>query len=332
MIISPRNLCVNEGIKKCWNTIATFPEYGFFKYFLGMKDDEKNIIYFCFSCTNFDKIYENGGNEFLQSEFKDFKYSIKQKIFLKEFDLVIEINIEKYEKVFEDQRYTANSEEKEKLKKEKENSEKELAIFLKNISEKIINFRKNIYSYVIKKCLLNYKQKKSFNPLSLNLNETNILHLVYSDNLANLIYCINFKDTYEQSLCDLFLKELKTFKNNDKKYFTVDLYPKSSEIPQKISSIDSVSKYSNGFAIFHLFLSGEDYLKKCLLFFVTFRENIQKHIHYAKIVLKKVAKEKGKEYNEKYKRLPNRYIEDPENKKLATQLFKNGIMKDLKNL
>ena len=277
--------------------------------------------------SNFDKIYENGGNEFWQSEYKDFKYSIKKKIFGVEFDLAIEIDIEKYKKAFTKIPNTATTKEKEK-----ENTEKELEIFLKNISEKFSNFRINIYSYVIKKCLLNYKQKKSFNPLTLNLNETNILHLVYSENSANLIYCINFKDTYEQSLCELFLKEFKTFKNNDKKYFTVDLYPKSSEVPQKFSSIDSVSKYSNGFVIFHLFLSSEDYLKKYLLFFVTFREYIQKHIHYAKMILRKVAKEKGKEYNEKYKRLPNRYIEDPENKKLASQLFKNGIMKDLKNL
>lgn len=331
MIISPRNLCVSETIKKCWNNLSAIPENGFFIYFFGKEFYKEKTIYFCFFCKNFDKIYENGGNEFLQSEFKDFKYSTKKKVFGAEFDLAIEIDIEKYKKVFETIP-SGTTEEKEKFQKEKENTEKELEIFLKNISEKFSNLRINIYSYVIKKCLLNYKQKKSFNPLTLNLNETNILHLVYSENSANLIYCINFKDTYEQSLCELFLKEFKTFKNNDKKYFTVDLYPKSSEIPQKFSSIDSVSKYSNGFAIFHLFLSSEDYLKKYLLFFVTFREYIQKHIHYAKMILRKVAKEKGKEYNEKYKRLPNRYIEDPENKKLASQLFKNGIMKDLKNL
>ena len=329
MIISPQNLCVYKACKNIYYNMYYITETGFFKYNFYVPNFRNDyIINFGFSCPNFEKIYENGGNEFLQSEFKDFKYSIKNK----NFDLIIEINIEKYKKAHLKINYHTPIEEKENLEKERENAQKELDIFLENIAKKLSNLRINIYSYVIKTCLSNFKQKKSLDPLTLNLNETNVLHLAYFDNLSNLVYGINFKDTYEQSLCELFLEEFKNFKNNDKKYFTVDLYPKSSEIPQNISSIDSVSKYSNGFVIFHLFSSGEDYLNKYALFFVTFREYIQKHIHYVKIILKKVAKEKGKEYNEKYKRLPNRYIEDPENKKLAAHLFKNGIMKDLKSL
>jgi len=69
MIISPRNLCVSKAIKKCWNNLSAFPENGFFNYFFDKESNKENTIYFCFSCKNFDKIYENGGNEFLQSEF-----------------------------------------------------------------------------------------------------------------------------------------------------------------------------------------------------------------------------------------------------------------------
>ena len=69
-----------------------------------------------------------------------------------------------------------------------------------------------------------------------------------------------------------------------------------------------------------------------MTFFVTFREYIAKYIKFIKISLRKAIKEKGKDFKEKYDKLQNKYLEDPDCKKLAVSLFRDGIAKDLKNI
>lgn len=337
MLIPSHNLLIEESCKQLLRTeggICSASEKGFFN-FLFYIGYESYLFKFFFDCLNFEKIYEKGGKEFLQSEFKDFTFNLNEGIRGKEFSLCIDINLEKYKKAYEIIPFRIKGEEREKLIKEKETCKKELEIFIKSISEKLSKFRINLYSYVIKHFLIMHKEKKSQNSFSLNLNKTNILHIVPSDNstdFANLIYCLNFNEPYEQLLCDLFLKEFKSKKNADKKLFTVDLYFKSFEIPDKIKAIDDVSKYSNGFVVFNVSLKNENELSNYLTFFVTFRDYIQKYIKFTKIMLRKAIKEKGKDFKEKYDKLHNKYLEDPECKKLATSLFRDGIAKDLKNI
>ena len=219
MLVQSHNLCIEEFCKK-WirekpNNRAIL-ENGFFELLFYEESFDDYLLKFYFDCLNFNKIYENGGKEFLQSEFKDFKHTLNEEIEGKKFSLCIEINLEKYKKSYKRIPFKIQGEEREKLRKEIEDSKNEFEKFIKSISEKLSKFRINLYSYVIKHYLIMYKEKKSQNSFSLNLNKTNILYIVPYDNsidFAYLIYCINFTEPYEQLLCDLFLKEFKNKKN-----------------------------------------------------------------------------------------------------------------------
>ena len=224
MLVQSHNLCIEEFCKK-WirekpNNRAIL-ENGFFELLFNGESFDDYLLKFYFDCLNFNKIYENGGKEFLQSEFKDFKHTLNEEIEGKKFSLCIVLNFEKYKKSYERVYVNMKEEEKEKLRKEIKDSKSELEKFIKSISEKLSKFRINLYSYVIKHYLIMYKEKKSQNSFSLNLNETNILYIVPYDNsidFAYLIYCINFTEPYEQLLCDLFLKEFKNKKMQKKNY------------------------------------------------------------------------------------------------------------------
>ena len=163
MLIPSHNLLIEESCKQLLRTeggICSASEKGFFS-FLFYIGYESYLFKFFFDCLNFEKIYEKGGKEFLQSEFKDFTFNLNEGIEGKEFSLCIDINLEKYKKAYEKIPFRIKGEEREKLIKEKETCKKELEIFIKSISEKLSKFRINLYSYVIKHFLIMYKLKKS---------------------------------------------------------------------------------------------------------------------------------------------------------------------------
>lgn len=184
---------------------------------------------------------------------------------------------------------------------------------------------------MINKFIENFKQKKIVKPITLKLNNTNILHMINSDNNIKLIYGIDNKDSYIQSLYDLFLKEFAKEKNNEKKFFNVEIYSKSNIFP--IDGVnDQPSKYSNGFAVFNLYSGSIDNLKNYSTFFVTFIQYIQKLVFFAKVLMHKMVSDKGKAFKEKYRILPNKYIEDPQIKAEIVKWFRNQIATDLKSI
>lgn len=282
-------------------------------------------LIFLFQCSDFNQVYENGGKDYLEKEYKDFKWTKNIKIYNENFDLGIEINLENFNNFYNKSIFKKLSEE------EKKDIEKNVQIFAKNIAEKFSSFRIGLYSFVINKFIENAKQKKIVKPLTLKLNNTNILHMINSDNSIKLIYGINNKDSYNQSLCDLFLKEFSKEKNNEKKFFNVEIYSKSN-----IFLIDGVndepSKYSNGFAVFNLYSGSIDNLKNYSTFFVTFIQYIQKFIFFARVLMHKMASDKGKPFKDKYRILPNKYIEDPQIKDEISTWFRNQIATDLKSI
>ena len=104
MLVQSHNLCIEEYFKKLIrekpNNRAIL-ENGFFELLFNGESFDDYLLKFYFDCLNFNKIYENGGKEFLQSEFKDFKYTLNEEIEGKKFSLCIEINLEKYKKSYE---------------------------------------------------------------------------------------------------------------------------------------------------------------------------------------------------------------------------------------
>ena len=201
--------------------------------------------------------------------------------------------------------------------------------------------KKNLYNVIIDKKVYEFNEDIiiEFNLYKGKEIDDELLNKALSSNSINDYYnkALNyaaryFKDSYEKSLCEIFLKQFKNIKNNDKKCFTVEVYQESNEIPKTISEIDTISKYSNGFVVFSVGLNSEAYKDNYLTFFVTFREYIQKYIHYAKIVVKKSIKSKEKDFKAKYEKLPNKFIENAECKNLVVRWFKNGITKNLKSI
>ena len=54
-----------------------------------------------FSALDFDKIYENGGKEYLETEYKEFKCTPKCDLGGQKFDIGITVELDKYKKAYE---------------------------------------------------------------------------------------------------------------------------------------------------------------------------------------------------------------------------------------
>lgn len=282
-----------------------------------------------------NNIYENGGKDFLDIEYKEFKSTknLKPYNFIKfQNNIGIEININNFKKIYKSVPRHLSNEETIKWINEQNEEIKTLDLLAKKIAEKCSCLRVDIYSYSLNKCILNAIEKKVINPFTIKLNNKNVLHLIFSDNLFKLIYCINNDDSYSQSLCEIFLTVFAKVKNNKKECFTVEKYSMTNLPLNNLPINDDVKNYSNGFVVFNFYLSALDSIKKYMRFFVTFSEYILKYINRAKIFLREKALEKGKNFIEKFKKVPNKYIEDPQFKIMISKWFKIGIEQDLENI
>ena len=248
-----------------------------------------------FSAKDFDKIYENGGKQFLEAEYKEFTCTPKSTILGQSFDIGIKVDLQKFKKAFEKKPKNLSDEEKEKFDEERKSIRAELDTFAKQTAEKLSNFRVRIYSYVLEKMLRDLKDKKPGKPLVFHLNEKNVVHVTPLKDNIQLVYGIDFMHPTDQSLAKVFLQELKEAKNHVKNACPVNVFVETDEVPKNIIEIDHPKKYSNGLVVFNLFVNKFDVIKKFLNYFVTFREYIQFHIHSIKTFLHIRMNRKGKE-------------------------------------
>ena len=238
-----------------------------------------------FSALDFKVIYENGGKEFLDSEYKEFTCTPNCTLLGSKFDIGIKVDLSKFKKAFEKKPKNLSDEEKEKFDEERKQIRTELDKFAKKTAEKLSNFRVKIYSYVLEKMLKAIKDKQKPKAIKFHLNQKNIVHLTpLSDNLQ-LVYGVDFSQPTDQSLAKVFLQELKEAKNHVKNACPVNVYAETDEVPKNIIEIDHPKKYSNGLVVFNLFVNKFDVIKKFINYFVTFREYIQFHIHSIKTFL-----------------------------------------------
>ena len=292
-----------------------------------------------FSALDFDKIYEFGGKEYLKEEYKEFKISEKITLCHENFDLGIKINLDKFVKAFEKKPIKMNEEEEEDWNEDKDDIRVELDKFAKNTAEKLSRFRVKIYSYVLEKMIKYLKDRKAVKPLKFHLCKNNLVHIVpLSDNIQ-LIYGINFSQMVDQVLARIFLQELKEY--ND---FSVNIYETAYEVPKDILQIDNPRNYSNGLIVFNLSVNKFETIKKCLNYFITFREYIQFHIHSVKTFLHIRMNKKFKGIMEKLdecRNVPKSYVKFYESdkffnnwnkKELSIKIFKDQLDGDLFNI
>ena len=274
-----------------------------------------------FSALDFKVIYDNGGKEFLDTEYKEFTCTPNCTLLNSKFDIGIKVDLSKFKKAFEKKPDNATEEEKEKFIEERKQIRGELDKFAKLTAEKLSNFRVKIYSYVLEKMLKAVKDKQKPKAIKFHLNEKNIVHLTpLSDNLQ-LVYGIDFTQPTDQSLAKVFLQELKEAKNHVKNACPVNVYVETDEVPKNIIEIDHPKKYSNGLVVFNLFVNKFDTIKKFINYFVTFREYIQFHIHSIKTFLHIRMNRKGKELLGKLeggKIIPEAYIKHLESVQFYT--------------
>ena len=248
-----------------------------------------------FSALDFNKIYENGGKEFLEKEYKEFECSTNCELQGLKFDLGIKVDLKKYQKALEKRPKNLSDEEKEKFDEERKTYRAELEKFAKETAEKLSNFRVKIYSYVLEKFLYSVSWGKPMKAISFHLNKDNVVHVTPLKDNVQLTYGINFEQSTDQSLAKVFLQELKEAKNHVKNCIAGNVYVETDEVPKNIIEIDHPKKYSNGLVVFNLFVNKIDTIKKFLNYFVTFREYIQFHIHSIKTFLHIRMNRKGKE-------------------------------------
>ena len=145
-----------------------------------------------FSALDFDKIYEFSGKEFLETEFKEFKCTPKQKLGGQEFDIGITVDLSKFKKAFEKKKKNMTDEEKEKFDEERKSIRQELDKFAKETAEKLSNFRVRIYGSVLDKMLNEVINKKNPKTIKFHLNDKNILHVIPLPDRIQLLYGIDF--------------------------------------------------------------------------------------------------------------------------------------------
>ena len=88
-----------------------------------------------FSALDFNKIYENGGKEFLEKEYKEFECSTNCELEGLKFDLGIKVDLSKYKKALEIKPKKLTDEEKEKFDEERKPMRAELDKFAKETAE-----------------------------------------------------------------------------------------------------------------------------------------------------------------------------------------------------
>ena len=280
-----------------------------------------------FSATDFKKILDNGGKEYLDTEYKEFKCTTDATIGGGKFDIGIKVDLEKFKKAFEKKKKSMSDEEKEKFDEERKPIRAELDKFAKATAEKLSNFRVKIYSYVLEKMLKAVKEKKQVKAFSIHLNNTNVLHITPLSDNVQLVYGISFDQKTDQSLARVFLQELKEAKNHVKNACPVNVYVETDEVPKNIIEIDHPKKYTNGLVVFNLFVNKFDVIKKFLNYFVTFREYVQFHIHSIKTFLHIRMNRKGKELLGKLeggKIIPESYVKHLE----SVQFYTNWNKKE----
>ena len=280
-----------------------------------------------FSAKDFDKIYDNGGKEFLETEYKEFTCTPKCKLLGFNFDLGIKVNLEKFKKCFDKKSKNMTDEEKDKFDEERKPLRAELDKFAKQTAEKLSNFRVRIYSYVLEKMLKDVKEKKNVKLIIFYLNEKNVVHVTPLSDNVQLVYGIDFLQKTDQSLARVFLQELKEAKNHVKNAVPVNVFVETDEVPKNIIEIDHPKKYSNGLVVFNLFVNKFDTIKKFLNYFVTFREYIQLHIHSIKTFVHIRMNRKGKELLGKLEGgriIPESYIKHLE----SVQFYSNWNKKE----
>ena len=250
-----------------------------------------------FSAKDFDKIYDNGGKEFMEKEYKEYTYTRNCELGGMKFDIGIKVDLEKFKKAYDRKPKKLSDEESEKFDEERKPIRAELDKFAKTTAEKLSNFRVKIYSYVLEKFLLSVKEKKPLKPIVFHLNERNIVHVTPLKDNVQLLYGIDFSQKTDQSLAKVFLQELKEAKNHVTNAVPVNVYVETGETPKNIMDIEKpdTKKFSNGLVVFNLFVNKFDVIKKFLNYFVTFREYIQFHIHSIKTFLHIRMNRKGKE-------------------------------------
>ena len=283
-----------------------------------------------FSALDFDKIYNFSGKEFLETEFKEFTCTPKQKLGGQEFDIGITVDLSKFKKAFEKKKKNMTDEEKEKFDEERKSIREELDKFAKQTAEKLSNFRVRIYASVLDKMLNEVINKKNPAKLSFHLNDNNILHVIPLADRIQLLYGINFSQTTDQSLARIFLLELKEVKNHVRNCIDAKVYAETDEVPSQIIGIDQPKKYSNGLCMFDLFTKNYKTIKPLLNYFITFREYIQFHIHSIKTFLHIRMNRKGNEFQGKLdgcRIIPDDYI-----KHLETLEFYTNWNKKEENL
>ena len=284
-----------------------------------------------FSAKDFDKIYDYVGKEFLEAEYKEFECIPKCTLSGLTFDLAIKVNLEKYQKAYEKKSKKMGEEEKEKFDEERKEIRAELEKFAKLTAEKLSNFRVKIYCAALEKMLREVKDKaqtkQQVKPLTIHLNEKNILHMIPLVDNVMLVYGVDFQQSTDQSLARVFLQELKEAKNHVKNCIAGNVYCEMDETPKNIVQIDHPKKYSNGLVVFNLFVNKFDTIKKFLNYFITFREYIQFHIHSIKTFLHIRMNRKGKELMGKLegcKIIPENYIRHLE----SVQFYTNWNKKE----
>ena len=99
-----------------------------------------------FSALDFDKIYENGGKEFLETEYKE--YTCTQNFVWgdSKFDIGIKVDLEKFKKAYDKKPKKLSEEESEKFDEERKQIRADLDEFAKKTAEKL--YKKGIISDV----------------------------------------------------------------------------------------------------------------------------------------------------------------------------------------
>ena len=163
---------VFETFKK--PNMKNLTEFGFFDYII-YPIVESNIICMAFKAPGFKEILNYSGKEFLQEEFKDYTFEENVKIYDKDYDVSIQIDIKKFLPLIKKKRERLTEEEKKKNKEELKPLIEEFINYRKLTAEKFSHFRIKIYASVLNKMLLEVKENKNPKLFKMHLKKDNIL-------------------------------------------------------------------------------------------------------------------------------------------------------------
>lgn len=251
---------IKNNCTSAFQIMKSIDEFGYYKYFINSRANERNeieYIDFSFYYTDFQKIFNFSGKEWIETALKgneiyiEFPYRLDEKVLDFSYSIVFSIDIRKYIPCFAKLPKSMPEEEKAKILLELEPLRHEMEKYAENVASLFARFRVDFMASAFKKYLREIKEKHISEAMAFNLNVDNRIYLIPTPECLSVLYGMHFEQKTDKSLAIIFFRELEDAKFQVSNTIPCRYYQDCGNPPDLIKKIESNPRaFSSGFLQF----------------------------------------------------------------------------------